>query len=911
VLEWESDWSAHWDLHFHSPFNHENIMIIKKQKKQVFYSFLLMALFLSCVNEYNPFKDMSNVKIIVENCSFVKKDSVKLFSAETLSISLILKEHIDSFSVIAEKNRLWTDTTVHKNSGLHNTYSFIFSFKDTGNAEISLFLFRDNETNYSEEINRRIYSPLHQEPVIGTFEDSITLSTPPVDDRVKYHWDFGKGTVYWSYTPHLKCLVTQATEDSTGWLWVSDESETHHSPRFSFTFVLRDTTAPRITCLAEHMVGTDTVKTGDSASFTLKFHITDRISDPVKNATINDRPFNYVDARNNIYTTVLENMKQYTPSNPLHVYIYAEDSEISVNSARDTFYVYYDSAIDPSPKTILVINWVNADTIFTSTTLYSLTGKVYNSEHQPIMVNLILNGQTDTSTKIYSNGNGEWGWQVTLQKDTINPIIITARDTNGIIQAQENITIYHDSHLIDTEKPLIILVTVENMDPLTFITDKIKPVITVTTYDKNSPIKEVVIGKDTIRDNTGYIWGDTITLLHGKNSIKIICTDSADNSKDTVITVYHNTLPFLTAGPDYPYYIIKGTSYSDALKSNDFDNDSVVISIADTTVPGLSLNTLTNNSALLTWQTDSLTAGITTISLLLHDGYQDTLLKWEYEIVDSLEIFLPVQFRTTLADFPKYLVAGVEQLACTLSVVDTTGKKPFQYSVYLQSLDTFLLTQDADSVVEWSPSVKDTGTHQLVITVTDAENTHDTLLPALTVIPENQHNCSLSVVSLNPAVQIDYSTYTLDLTGLTDTVLLLYTIHDEDNPLTEHYHVIKKLGNISESFDPDTTSFTVAVIPKPGKAKDTLTVTVLDNTGVPFSIPLIIIQPPLYRPEDIGDLLNWLDTFDSKKLLNNPGSGRNLIDSISLWINNMQLNNTERKNIERYLSHKYGIQLKK
>ncbi len=857
---------------------------------------------LSCVNEYNPFKDMSNVKILVDNCSFSNKDSVKLFSAETLNISLTLKDHIDSFTIIAEKNRLWTDTTICKMNGLYDTYSFIVSFKDTGKTGISLFLFRGDGTSYSEDINCRVFSPLYQEPIIGTFDDSIILTTAPVDDQVKYHWDLGKGSVYWSYTPSLKCLVTQAANDSTGWLWVSDESESHLSPKSRFTFVLRDTLEPRITCINKHMIGTDTVLTGDTNYFTLKFHITDRISDNVKKATIDNKIFDYIDPRNNIYTAMLEDMKQYTAQAPLTVAIYAEDAETPPNTISDTFYIYYDKNIDPTPKTIILIHSVNANTIFTSTTLYSIFGEVINIEQQPINLTLYLNGQPDSCIKTFNTGNGEWHWKITLEQDTLNQISITATDTDNVLQSTEYFFVYHDSHFADTTKPIFAFVSVEGMDPVSFITPVITPKISVTTYDGESYVKTVTIADSSASDTLQLAWSSVIALLHGKNNIPIISTDSADNRADTLVIVYHNTLPFLTGGLQYPFYIVKGVTYSDTLKPYDFDNDTVSISPVSTSIPGLALNSLSN---ILTWQTDSVSLGPITIALKLNDGYQDTILQWNFEVIDSTEIFYPVRFKTTVSDFPGCLIAGSEHLVCTLSVVDTTGKKPFSYTVYIQDVDTFLLSQNSDSIIQWSPTNQDLGTQQLVITVTDTQNTSDTLLPVITIVPENQYNCSLSVVSLDTAVQINYSTNTLDLSGVTDTIVLAYTIHDQDHPITEHYHVTKKIGNLSQSFDPDSTCFTIAVIPKPGASNDTLIVVVVDNTGKPFSISLTIIHPTVTSPDKINNLLYWLDASDSKKVLNSDGN----IAERTLY--NRTLNENERNSVALYPAYKYGIKLNK
>ncbi len=868
--------------------------------KNLLITLIPLSLMVFCVNEYNPFDDMENVKIIISNNPFSSNDSVKLFSKEELTVSLVLKEHIDSLKVNSPKNRLWTTIVIPAGSIPGDKYTLNFSFKDTGKEIISLDVYRDNNTLFTQEVSCYIYSPLYQKPIKKSIDDSIELSTLPVDDdNITYCWDFGFKQIESFSTPTKKCLLSNTSDDSIGWLWVIDSSG-NTSPKTPFQFLLFDITAPRIICLNDSCdTIAKSIRTGDTGKFAVTFSISDRGGNPVNNASINGNPFGKI-LNQNIYTHILDSIGNYTKQDPYSVVIFAEDFESVPNEVQETYRVWYDSTIPPTHQTLIIIK---TDTDSFTTTDFHVFGEVINFEKQPVLLKISLNTVSIQNSISIPDGNGEWAWKITLKEKIKNLIEITAQDTNNLLLAKENIIVYYEPNFEDTEPPEILAVTVEGQSDLSKIISNNFPKVSVTVSDKKSPIKEVTIeGAQAVTDTFGHVWSSRILLENHVETIDITCKDKAGNKTDTVVTLLYNTLPFLTSDLSYPQNLKTDTLYIDTIEIEDGESDSITVSISNP-LPGLSLSTVTNNRCILTWNTNNLNPGNTdTIHLNLRDTMQDTTYTWGFKILDTLETYPPVKFKTTGNHFPD-LEVGQGIFSLTLAVVDTTGKKPLRYTVYIQDLKTYLLNNDPDSTILWNITNSQIGRHQLIVSVSDDLGTSDTIFPLVTVVPENSDQCTLSVATVDTSIHIDFSTNTLDLSAVFDTVTLIYTIHDSDHPITEHHTVTKKMGNLTTTFDPDTGFFTIAITPKTNVDPDTLLVTVVDSTGTPFALPLYIIYPTVMTPDEVDSLAYWFDTTEPDTVPIKNGTSSTPDTSVYYWKNRrVIIDKTENYSADTYNS---------
>jgi len=110
-------------------------------------------------------------------------------------VAVSARDLVDSFSIAATNNRLFIDTIIRARPALiipPDVFTFYLSFADTGWQKVTIGTFRKNDDKVSIDYSLFCTSPLHQDSIGGTYNDSIVLSTNPVaDENVVYHWDFG------------------------------------------------------------------------------------------------------------------------------------------------------------------------------------------------------------------------------------------------------------------------------------------------------------------------------------------------------------------------------------------------------------------------------------------------------------------------------------------------------------------------------------------------------------------------------------------------------------------------------------------------------------------------------------------------------------------------------------------------
>lgn len=839
--------------------------------KTIHYLFLYLCIFLFCINEYNPYNDINSARVHIRNNSFLTKDSIKIFSAETLSVSLTVKHLIDSFSVFAPNNRLWTKKTFKGSKSLLDDYNIIFSFFDTGKTIITINTFLNDNSDRSNKLSFRTFSPLMQQSIFTNLGDTFTLSTPPVNDHnVIYYWSFGNDTNNAKIVKSNKCKTshsfTHAFNDSTGYLFVSDDTTEgiHYSPKHLFTFHFKDNNGPVIECLNSGIANNSNyIKTGDK-TFALILNIYDTGNESIAEALINNTLFDNINTNSNIYTKYIENMNNHLFDNPYKVNISALDNALDSNITYKSFLIYFDSTMDVSPNTIIFVDKINPDSTETSLIRYLISGSVRSTVLQEVTMKIYrFNTEFGTPLKISADNSEQWVWEVALLEDTLNIIKIEACDNNSNLLSDRVIKIYHDSNIEDLEKPVIVNTRIFMMDSNSFVPHH-TPEITIIVYDnisgvKNVSIKSAQIISQAIHD-TGFFWKDSLFLDHGKNSIAVMATDSVGNISDTLIlSVIQNKLPGIAIS--FPHYILNDTLYSDTLSPFDKDNDSVTISLQNNIIAGLTLS----KSNFLSWNTKNLALGDTSLSLILSDGYQDTTITCFFTVVDSMQIFDSIAFAITEQSFPEIIIAETETLNVILSIVTKTGKKPFTFHAYNQKMDTILLDNSNDSLLFWIPLAKDTGVHQFIISVTDELGTTDILTPEIIILPKNNAPCSLLITCPDSSIELINNTLNLELVN--DTVDLFCTIIDTDHPLTEHYTVTQILNNNITTFSPDAAFFTIRIFPKNDIAIETLTLILNDNTNTFDTTIITIIHKHITNPDEINNLLFWFDANSIASLL--------------------------------------------
>ncbi len=385
-----------------------------------------VILFAGCVHDYDPFENYSNANVVVSGTPGPKLirngDSLSVFATETLQVFTTVREKIDSFRVTATGNRYFTDSVLRPPFSVD--YSLLFSFYDTGWASIGITTYRSNNTSVSLPLVKVFaYSPLKQKDVDTVFGTPYLLKTLPVgDDDVLYVWAFGKDTVkrigtdsiFIPYSDLAHAVVGQL---DTGYLFVSDFSETTLSPKSPFTYLFFKPAPPKIKCTNKVGLSHDTVVTG-SDTLVFQFQVTDSSGQGVSVA-VNGILVQANDTTGNVYTyheTYL-GMKAFTNQKAKAVTVTAVDK--LGDSTLATFYLCYESSGPQGDLALIKLANPTTPALTTriDTLLYDLT--VYNYTGDTTTVTTTVTGPAGKQTGIlpiyvFSDSSHKCPWFVPL-----------------------------------------------------------------------------------------------------------------------------------------------------------------------------------------------------------------------------------------------------------------------------------------------------------------------------------------------------------------------------------------------------------------------------------------------------------------------------------------------------------------
>ncbi len=469
------------------------------KKLQTYIAILLLPVLPVCIDEYNPFSDLSNAIMVIESKSFTNGENISIFSAETLSVSPLIDDNIDSFSIHVDDNRLWSngDTTIYNTGSLNTLYTFYISFYDTGYKYITVTTFRKDTLPHIEKYQVYAFSPLKQAPVngySGAIKGSIQLSTEPVaDSDVLYHWNFGSGLIIKSSQNVLDTNILYSVPDSLGAVYVTDWNEQFQSPVSPFRFSILDTIFPTILCTNTDSMINDTIITGDSIFvFKTQIYDQDTIAVPVDSATVDGENFDIFYEKNRIYSKFFYNMQLYKDTATM-VTVTAVDNPYFANTSRKTFWLRYDSTIQQIGGVEIVINHIS-DTTTTANPSYTISGRVINTTGETIILEAAVNGVPHSIKHTIACLDTGWYWTLSLNEGK-NSVIISAKALNEAILTQKKVTIYHDPDFIDSIGPKIWQIFADNKlftgQPVIVDTSEIE--IRVIVFDEHSKIDSVTI----------------------------------------------------------------------------------------------------------------------------------------------------------------------------------------------------------------------------------------------------------------------------------------------------------------------------------------------------------------------------------------------------------------------------------
>lgn len=816
--------------------------------KTIHYMILcIVALFFGCIEEYNPFLPEHSCVTINRITSFNSSDSIRIFCTETLWVSAYVVEYIDSFSIHIEHNRLWYDTTIYHND-IYSTIPFYFSIIDTGSKKITIKTYKNNNTTpFITTYTLFTYSPLYQEHIEADLGDDIVIKTDSVRDKdLLYYWYFPPHDTIVRYTYEAVCCPQHGTTDTlvTGQLWIQDTSG-NHSPHSLFTFYLADKTGPQILYIHEDLVHGDTIAVGDS-SFFFRVFILDNNNSAPATALIDGNTFDEKDTVAHIYTHFIDSIYGFSQDNPRCIRVGATDNSKNHNTTRRNFYVYYDEAIQNTQSVFVQIEKIQDS--LTAKPYLSICGKTRSNKQQSLRMKIVVNGScknNDTVITLQKDADshgwkGTWSWNsVPLATNDRNVITVQAfAESQTVPCALDSTVIHHFFSIVDSIPPTIAAVTVDSTQidiTKPFYTSKERVTVSVRVKEFQSQIENVIINDTNAvnSDSTVPVWSAPVLLHHlqSGNSIAVKVTDKANNTTNTLLTLFHNTMPVVqnlkwnsTVFIDTNHV----TPFVDTLVLFDADSgDRITLRDCSDVTVAMDLDTM---HGIVTWYPH---IGSDTIRIGISDGIQDTVYAWPFCVKTKTVPVLSFGACT----LPDTIQIHAPALHEVLKIKKGTGIGPFSFSAWIPTSDDTLLFKTSDSTIYWNPVESDTGMHYFIAVVTDAYPHCDTLRDTFAVIPPHFYPCSLST-SNHPLLQHD----TLDLSN-SDTATLTFTIHDKDPFHTEEYILTIVLGNKSETYIPKDSIYTRTFLPVKENISEQCTVTVTDKNNSSDTVSITIKYP--------------------------------------------------------------------
>lgn len=784
----------------------------------------LAPLLLLCSREYNPFADYGNAGLYVVHQSLRNRDTLDIFSTETLQVRVTVKELVEKFSVSTTANRLWTnpESTIVAAQFPQEPFTFCFSYYDTGWRTVVTTVYTTNSRVVTDSMHVYLRSVLHQDSVFVFAHDSVRLRTGPVRDRdVAYYWSFGPGVSFVSPVCSLKVMFPLATMFGTGNMWVWDGK--YSSPADSFHFWVRDTVAPAITCVNNAVIRNDTIFTGDSA-FNLRVQIADDLGLGIDSASVNGLPFD--SHSGSVYFKLFDKTYQYPASSAIAFTIFALDRFVNGTSARKTYWLAFSSAIPQSQKASIMVLSPGSDTSVVAISPYPVSGSIIKNSASPLncSVDLYVNGSENSRIWQISDSTALWQWSVSLNPGR-NPVRIVAVDNEtGVTLDEKDLSLVYTSSASDTGSPRILDIEANGVPAQGQYTAAGNAALAVEVIDDVSPIDSLSINGKAV-SGSGYWYYDTIPLQHIAmgNLVTVKASDKKGNVSRSAAVIFRNNLPIVTRLPRTSS-IYADSLYRDSVLAFDPDNDSLTLSKVNGP-----LGLVVNRRGAIQWLPALDDTGLYYVRVQIFDGYQPKLAGFVLNVVKPGQpLASPVVFATKTQDFPQYLVGGRDTLHMALKVTPGTGVAPFYFWTRIIGKEG-LLGSGTGTAISWAPAASDTGYWQIISIVSDQLSTSDTIYPHILVVPPNRP-CSLSVA---------YSADTLAngalrLNEAKQPFTLVFKVYDPDNPLVGR-HRFTLYESASHSFSvfdsARVDTFVYTLNPALLSGYDTVIATVNDAAG--------------------------------------------------------------------------------
>ncbi|MBD3421376.1 MAG: hypothetical protein GF398_14765 [Chitinivibrionales bacterium] len=822
-----------------------------------------VCLVMLCTNDYNPFGDAANARMVVSSMSLALEDgdTAAIFSTDTLWISPAVVELIDSFSISIPGNRFWTDTCIAKPA--KDDYGFAVSFYQTGKHQIFITTHRTSGTHETNALGVFVTSPLGQHDVHALAGYPCTLSTSPVQDAdIIYTWSFGAKVQQQIESPSEMLITSILQRDSMpGLLWVSDARKRFHSPKVEFSIVISDSVGPSIACVNDSLLGTDTVLAGEN-TFLFKLEV----NDPGGVGTVSMNGTVISDISKPLYVNRYNNMSDYEDS-VFTVKVLAQDKH--GNTREKWFWLTYDGSLPSAYTTSIVIDNITGDSATTNKPSYTIFGSLREYNESRVWVSAQVNGVSLNTAALEVNVANEVGaWNRTVSLDTgLNVVDILVKDRNDTHLARSSVSIYHDPDAVDKIKPRILQVEINEKEAIPFSNHIVRDSsfsLRALTFDESGIDSVIMHHPDIAVEQDGFYWlGRNLLAEHDDSMLVVISAkDSAGNWGTFHFYVQQNRIADIADFDLWPQQLIVTSEL--AIDFTVQDEDPVIPELKfgwhkPQSVVLSNLNGL-NNWRLKVDPADDDT-GTFSIGLKLDDGLEDTTQYWTFAILaDSSDL---IRIKTTKSSFPDFIELG-DTLATDIQIQSGTGAEPFYFQVKELTTGSVLLDKSTNSeqrAFSWKPQSSDVGYRTLEISVRDNTGWADTLIVGLEVLPSNQNSPPAFSAGFDSA--LDTTGGIVNLSNPDTTFSLTYHLIDNDDPRVDK-HTFAVSGPATFTFSSDSTTISATVNTAHIDTADTIKMWVVDGTGNKDSVitPLrlaAIAATDGIPPDSIDNFRAWLD----------------------------------------------------
>ncbi|HEX2957889.1 MAG TPA: Calx-beta domain-containing protein [Chitinispirillaceae bacterium] len=706
--------------------------MIKQITGKWFLLLLLSVLIYVVCTEYpNPFQDRSLSKAAIGAKTFQNKDTVLIFSSETISVVTYLREHIKEVAVYIDNNRFWKspDTVFYEEDLTAEPIIIPISFYQTGWKRIEITTTFKNDETKSETDSLFARSPLSQQSISAMAGDSIHLKTEPVkDDDVRYVWDFNDGMAIKEYEPQVDFLLKNSLSSPVGKLYVEDRKN-NKSPSVYFSIIAESKL--NVTSANDLMQG-DTIYTGES-NFSFKVYI----NGDFKNAYVNNLFFDSRQVSGNGFQLSKTFSKLDTLSSPMKASVKVIDK--NNETIEKTFFIKYDENQTTLPEIFVNVPSTIHDTSFVMDSILRMSGNVTgHAQYEKLYLNFSLNGFAMGHIMLLAENN-KWTYKLNLVAGWNKVRLDVSKDStigSSVLVAKE-IQIKYDSTMYDAQPPEISDIKVDDVavaGDKRFTSVSPEVILTMDVSDDKG-IKSVTVNNDTAKvQQNGLTYSIKVAPEHKKDGTAfiIVATDIADHPKSDTVTGLLNHTPRIES-VSLPSIMKTDSTYYFIVKASDGDaGDKLVKTITVKRPGGDSTITIVNDTVI--WKPALADTGKNTIYIHVVDDffhYDDaTIVSTVYQKTDKP---LKVSWLTTPDDFPDSIVVGKEQLTGQLKVDPGTGIGPFTYTISMDN-PYKLIYEGSEAQIFWSPTRSDAGLRTLHFIVKDKNGDSDTLDALMNII---------------------------------------------------------------------------------------------------------------------------------------------------------------------------------